>query len=268
MFYVFDKLRGSSNNAMTKSLCRCLFALWAASAVPIEAWSQEHRINDDLEVVRLSAHVWQHITTEYSPTFGAYTANGLVYINGGEAVLIDTPPSESQTRALINWFAQNFSGTKWKAVVVDHFHADALGGLNVLHQLGVPSYAHERCPQLLAEKNDRYERPQHVFSKKLVLSVGGGKIVSFYPGEGHTRDNIVCYIKDENILFGGCLVKCLDAGKGNIADANVGAWSATVRKVKRKFKNVRMVVPGHGPAGDGSLLEYTIDLFEQDSTAR
>lgn len=253
---------------MAKSSYRYWFTMCTSLLASIHVWSQGHKINDDLEVVRLSSRVWQHITTEHSPTFGAYTANGLIYMHGHEAVLIDTPPSESQTRALIAWWDENFPETKWKAVVVDHFHADALGGLNVLHQIGVPSYAHKRCPQLMAEKNDRHERPQYLFSRKLVLSVGDGKITSLYPGEGHTRDNIVCYLEDEGILFGGCLVKCLDAGKGNIADANTRAWSSTVRKVKRKFRGVRIVVPGHGPAGDGALLDYTIGLFKQDRMSR
>lgn len=31
-------------------------------------------------------------------------------------------------------------------------------------------------------------------------------------------------------MFGGCLIKELDAGKGYLGDANVADWSSTVEK--------------------------------------
>lgn len=63
-------------------------------------------------------------------------------------------------------------------------------------------------------------------------------------------------------MFGGCLLKELEASKGYLGDANVTTWSATVEKVKREYPNVRIVVPGHGGYGDQKLLDYTISLFK------
>ena len=31
----------------------------------------------------------------------------------------------------------------------------------------------------------------------------------FYPGPGHTEDNIVVYFRKRNLLFGGCLLKTM-----------------------------------------------------------
>jgi metallo-beta-lactamase class B len=61
------------------------------------------------------------------------------------------------------------------------------------------------------------------------------------------------------------LIKELDASKGYIGDANVGEWSATVDKVKKAFPLVKQVVPGHGEAGDSSLLDYTRQLFAKQN---
>jgi metallo-beta-lactamase class B len=95
------------------------------------------------------------------------------------------------------------------------------------------------------------------------LLVGGKEVQLRFFGEGHTRDNVVAYFPSEQILFGGCLIKEIDASKGFLGDANVGAWSATVEKIQSAYPDVKHVVPGHGAVGDAKLLEYTRQLFKQ-----
>jgi metallo-beta-lactamase class B len=73
----------------------------------------------------------------------------------------------------------------------------------------------------------------------------------------------VAYFPSEQVLFGGCLIKELNATKGYLGDANVLAWSATVKQVQANFPDVKHVVPGHGAAGDSRLLDYTHKLFEK-----
>ena len=80
-------------------------------------------------------------------------------------------------------------------------------------------------------------------------------------GQGHTKDNVVGYFRSENIMFGGCLIKELDASKGYLGDANIEEWSRTVENVKMNYPDVKIVVPGHGEYGDKKLLDYTIQLF-------
>lgn len=65
-------------------------------------------------------------------------------------------------------------------------------------------------------------------------------------------------------MFGGCLIKELDATKGFLGDANVSEWSNTVEKVKHQFPNVQIVIPGHGKIGGKDLLDYTIKLFKSN----
>lgn len=63
-------------------------------------------------------------------------------------------------------------------------------------------------------------------------------------------------------MFGGCLIKEVDANKGYLGDANLKEWSNTVEKIKKEYPNVAIVVPGHGEFGDEKLLDYTIRLFK------
>jgi len=92
--------------------------------------------------------------------------------------------------------------------------------------------------------------------------VGNKKVYAKFFGEGHTADNIIGYYPNDEILFGGCLIKQLGAKKGNLADANTSKWSKTVQKVKIKYPQIKTVIPGHGEPGGIDLFDYTIRLFE------
>lgn len=59
------------------------------------------------------------------------------------------------------------------------------------------------------------------------------------------------------------MVKSMNAGKGNVADANVTEWSNTIERVAVKFPDAKVVVPGHGSYGGMELLEFTAKLFKQ-----
>lgn len=140
-----------------------------------------------------------------------------------------------------------------------HFHIDCLGGLAAFHERNIPSWAHERTRSLAADSN--MVVPQNGFEEKKIFQLGSETVRAEFNGEGHTRCNITAYYPPENVLFGGCLVKSLNAGKGNLADANVPAWPETMRTIKQKYPELEVVIPGHGPVGGVKLLDYTARLF-------
>lgn len=218
-------------------------------------------ISDNLYALQLSEHVYVYVSQLMSPQFGRVPCNGLLYIQNKEALFIDTPPTEKISEQLLEWVIQTFPDTKLKAVIVNHFHADCLGGLKLFHKKGIASYAHSLTPDLLKASKDTFDVPKSTFNRTLALKVGGKKVINYYPGEAHTRDNIVTWLPDEKILFGGCMVKALKAGKGNLADANVKEWANTIRRVKQRYQNLQLVIPGHGDYGGKELLEYTIEMF-------
>ncbi|NTS41618.1 subclass B1 metallo-beta-lactamase [Flavisolibacter sp. BT320] len=221
---------------------------------------QRQKITEDLSIVPLSKHTFLHVGMLQTESFGRVDCNGLVYVKNGEAVVIDTPPDSTQSLALLQWIEKSFPGTTVKAVIVTHFHDDCLAGLPVFHRRGIPSYANNLTITLAASRGVTV--PQNGFQEQLELNVGGEKISSRFFGEAHTKDNIVSWIPSEKILFGGCQVKALGSGKGNLADANEGAWSQTSLAIKNAYRNATIVVPGHGKVGDTTLLDFTISLFE------
>jgi len=240
-----------------KNYCHCLLLGLLVAACTVQGTDKPYS-SEKLVIEQVADHVYQHTSFLDAGSFGIVPCNGMVVVQDQEAVIFDTPVDDSSSLELIRW-VQNELDCKIKAVIPTHFHQDCLAGLNVFHQAGIPSYAHQ-LTIALARAQDKV-LPQHAFDTSLELTVGGKTVEVASWGEGHTRDNVVGYYLAEQVMFGGCLIKEAGAGKGNLEDANVSAWPLTVAKIKENYPEVRLVIPGHGQAGGPELLDYTQQLF-------
>jgi glyoxylase-like metal-dependent hydrolase (beta-lactamase superfamily II) len=209
-----------------------------------------------LKIKKLSDNVYQHISYKRVEPWGLVGASGLVVINGTEAHMIDTPWTTQGTKELIEWIEAK--GLTLKNTVVTHFHEDASGDLPLLNDLKIKTYATSLTNKLL--KSNQKETSSDEISSNTFELVDG--VVSvFYPGAGHTEDNIVVWLPKEKILFGGCFVKSLYAKHlGNTEDAVISEWSNSIQKVINGYPDIKLVVPGHGDVGDISLLTHTQKL--------
>lgn len=211
----------------------------------------------NLHIRKISKHVYQH--TSYLPTesWGNVPCNGMIYINHGEALIADTPVDDTSSLELIRFIQDKLNATI-TGVVATHFHEDCVGGLQTFHAAHINSYAYSRTIELA---DSTLPLPQTVLEANSELTVGREKVQIDFFGEGHTRDNVVVYVPEDEVLFGGCLIKELGAGKGNLADANTDDWSRTVEGILATYPNLKKVIPGHGEPGGSELLTYTIRLF-------
>lgn len=214
----------------------------------------------NLIITKLSTNVFEHTSFLKTDDFGTVPCNGMIVRDSNEAIIFDTPVDDASSEELINWVSETLH-CKISAVVATHFHADCLGGLNAFHMHEIPSYAASQTIEL-AKKN-KFNIPENSIDDAFTFRVGTKEVYTRYFGKGHTSDNIVAYFPDEQTLFGGCLIKELNAGKGYLGDADTQAWSGTVRQVKEAFPDVKTVIPGHGKTGNSKLLDYTIRLFEK-----
>ncbi|HMQ76283.1 MAG TPA: subclass B1 metallo-beta-lactamase [Flavobacteriales bacterium] len=238
-------------------LSALLFAHCTSPEGPARGTKQVYR-SPELIVEQVTPNAFVHTSYKQTQDFGKVPCNGLVVRSGHEAIVFDTPTSDSSAAELIRW-VQDSLHCRISAVIPTHFHDDCLGGLKAFHAGGIPTYAHLRTIALAAA--DSAEVPQRGFTDSFQLTVGNEQITATFHGEGHTKDNVVGYFPSEQVLFGGCLIKELGASKGYLGDANEAAWSGTVEAVKKAHPDVRVVVPGHGQVGNSKLLDYTIGLF-------
>jgi len=226
-------------------------------------WGQQDvMLNTETLIVRqVSTNTYVHVTYFNSEEYGKVACNGMIYKNKDEAVIFDTPTTNEVSAELIDWVQKELK-CKVIGVVINHFHEDCLGGLDAFHEKNIPSYAN-RYTLELAEKQ-HHTLPRNSFSDSLKIPVGNSEVINLFPGAAHTRDNIVSYIPSEKVLFGGCMVKTMNASKGNVADAAQEAWPETMRTIKHKFPEINLVIPGHGAVGGMELLDYTEKLFSSD----
>ena len=221
--------------------------------------------DENLVIKKLTEHTFIHISYLDTQDFGKVACNGMIVIDENEAIVFDTPTNDAVSAELIHWIKENLKSDV-KGVVITHYHTDCLGGLNEFHSQNIPSYANART--IVYAKQHNRPVPQIGFENKQELNVGSKKVINEFAGEGHTTDNIVAYFPSEKVLFGGCLIKAIGAGKGNLEDANTQEWSNTVQRVKEEFNDAKIVIPGHGKVGDKDLLEYTIDMFKGENINR
>lgn len=185
--------------------------------------------SESLVIQQLTTNTFIHTTFLESEKFGKVPCNGALFQHNDAVIIFDTPTSDSVSRELIDWVTNELR-KKVVGVVITHYHIDCLGGLSTFHEAAIPSYAHQLTINRLKGSEIL---PQYGFIELKRLNVGDKQVTCYYYGEGHTPDNIVCVVPSESVLFGGCLIKSMGAGKGNLDDANVTEWSDTVRKLQK-----------------------------------
>jgi len=215
--------------------------------------------SESLIIHKITENVYQHISYLDTESWGKVACNGMIYIVGNEAVVFDTTPNDSSSSELIK-VIKNKLNVKVKYLVVNHFHIDCLGGLKSFVDNGVEIICNSLTLELAKKDNINFEAT--TFEDEYVIVIGKQQVINKYFGEGHTADNIISYLPSEKAMFGGCMIKEIGAGKGNLADANVNEWSKSVRKVKLAYPEVQYIIPGHGKYGGVDLLDYTIKMFE------
>jgi metallo-beta-lactamase class B len=74
----------------------------------------------------------------------------------------------------------------------------------------------------------------------------------------------VIWFEQEKVLFGGCLVKSTEAQDlGFIGEADVKEWPKTIRKVKLKYPDAKLIVTGHQAWGGKESLNHTLKLLSE-----
>jgi len=221
------------------------------------------KLADDVAVIKLAEGLWLHTTYFDISGLRNVPANGLIVIEGKHAMMIDLPWTDEQAGVLFDWIAREHKATIQK-VVPTHFHIDCAGGLAEAHKRGADSFALEKTVEILKRTNK--PAPKNWFTERMSLSCGDTCVELAFLGGGHTVDNIVAWIPARKILFGGCLVKSLNARNlGNAEEADLINYPATLKKVREKYSGAKIVVPGHGRPGGIELIDHTIELCNNEN---
>lgn len=219
---------------------------------------------------KIAEGVWVHKTYENLPQIGSFLSQGLMIDTGGGVLLVDTAWTNHDTETLLV-LIKNAAGEMPELAIVTHAHNDKMGGMQALIDAKIAARAHPLTNEDAPGRGLR-PAPMTILGGKDFDTLFGesdgarevrGPVQVFYPGAGHTRDNIVVYYAPAKVLFGGCLIRPANARNlGNTADADVTHWADAVRAVAARFPEAEIVIPSHGAMGGRELLDHTIAFAE------
>ncbi|NVK58209.1 MAG: subclass B1 metallo-beta-lactamase [Alteromonadaceae bacterium] len=241
---------------MKKLVHIILIKLLLAVAVPVLA-------NSEIEIKNIKPGVWVHTSYYTYPNGVKFPSNGLIFQQGDGLVLVDTAWGELATVALLETIKSQIKRPVIAAIVT-HAHADRLAGTDVLKSNGIAVYAHPLTIKYATE----YGSPvpdkaiDGLSSSPSVITLGNVEVL--YPGPGHTTDNLMVWLPQAKIFYGGCAVRAKGATSiGNTAHSDVDYWRKIMKYISVEYQSAEIVIPGHGEMGDFSLISNTLKLVSE-----
>lgn len=200
-----------------------------------------------------------YIYTTYNTYEGSQIpANGMYLLTNNGVILFDTPWDTTQFQPLLD-------SIKIKHIknvtfcIATHWHSDRTDGLEYYKLQGIKTFTTELTDKLSKENNKK--RAEFLMINDTVFNVGQYSFEVFYPGEGHTADNIVVWFGNQKILYGGCLIKGAEAENlGYLGDANIMEYESTLKKVQRKFPDPKFIIVSHHDWNNKNSLIHSIKL--------
>ena len=175
-------------------------------------------------------------------------------------VVVDALGSPALAQKLLNEIAK-ITKQKVVAVIVTHYHADHIYGLQVFKKTGAKIYAQELSKDYLNSDAARQRlessridfapwvnsstylmAPDRWIKSEKTLTVGGVDFLISKVGPAHTSEDLMVYVPSESVLFVGDLVF-----RGRIpfvGNADSKGWLASLDRIETL--KPKIVIPGHG----------------------
>lgn len=203
-----------------------------------------------------------YIYTTYNTYEGSrIPANGMYLVAKDGVVLFDTPWDTTQFQALLDTIKLKHHKDVTMCLAT-HWHGDRTAGLEYYKQLGIKTYTTSLTDKL--SKKNGHKRAEYLIEKDTVFNIGGYSFETYYPGQGHTADNIVVWFNQAKILYGGCLIKGADAKNlGYLGDANIEQYETTLRRVQKKYRKPKFIIISHSDWDNLNSLKHSIRLAKK-----
>ena len=262
------------------------FAVLILAGVAIGANAQEIV----LEPKRLSEHCWffQGDAGMASPANKGFMSNAGFVVTDDGVVVFDALGTPALGRAMVAAI-RKVTPQPIKRVVVSHYHADHIYGLQELKAQGAEIWAHtkareyltsgqavERLAQRRADLGPWVDEKTRVVPPDVWLDgdsdfrLGGLTFRLLYSGGAHSPEDMLMYVVDDRVLYAGDLIF---AGRiPFVGNADSRGWLTAMDKMLALSPRPLVVIPGHGaasrdPARDLTLTRYYL-VFLRESMGR
>ena len=246
------------------SFCQIKFApvsLVSAAETPTQL--QYPPVDVDMKLQQLGKHSWYVQGKAGMATDNkGFISNAGVVITEQGVLVFDALGSPSLAEKLIGEI-RKITDKPIIKVVVSHYHADHIYGLQVFKDLGAEIIAPEGAYDYLDSDaaSERLEerrfsldpwvnekthlvKPDRIIDKGETLTLGDIKLTLNYLGPAHSTGDMTMYVENDRVLFSGDLI--FEGRVPLLGSNNTKHWLDTLKKMETD--KLKSLVPGHGPA--------------------
>ena len=220
-----------------------------------------------LSAQRVSPHVWllEGLSAAGSRENRNYISNAGLIIGPSGVVLVDALGSPALARELLA-LIKTLSDKPLTHVLLTHYHADHVYGLQVLKAAGAQIIAHQAAREYL-QSDTAAQRLRASIEQGLVepgttlvaadrwltgettLQAAGLTLQLIPVGPAHTPEDLAVWLASDRLLFAGDLV--FRGRVPFVGQADSRRWIASLDRLLTR--PAAIVVPGHGPASTDAL---------------
>ena len=217
--------------------------------------------NYPISLQKIAEGVWVHTSNYTVPGRPPIPSNGLIVADGDELIVVDTAWGEKATESLLEKVKTEI-GKPVTKLIITHHNLDKLAGVDVMEFAGVEVFTHPLTPIKSVQAGHPVPNTSVAALKEARSRTKVGSVEIAYPGVAHSEENLVVYIPSQKILYGGYAVKGAEVTSiGNVAEANLKAWSASLNWVKATYPETQIVVPASGKGAGLNLINKTLAMI-------
>lgn len=241
----------------------CLF-FSAVFSLQVGASSEEYApASVAMELKPLSKHVY-YVQGEAGVATDneGFISNAAAIVTDAGVVIFDALGTPPLAHMLVEKLA-SVTDKPIVRVIVSHYHADHIYGLQVFKDLGAEIWAPKGVEQYLqspqatnrleerrislapwVDEDTRLISPDRYLSEVENFTLGGVEFTLTPVGGAHSDADLTLYIEPDRVLLSGDLI--FEGRVPFLGDANSAQWLAVLDKLHAK--GIHALVPGHGPA--------------------
>ncbi len=253
-----------------KTLRRFVAAVLASIAPLLASAADEDRPR----AVEVGPRVWmvQGVSALGSSANRNFISNAAFVLTDDRVVVFDALGSPALAEELVAEI-RRVTPLPIKHVIVSHYHADHIYGLQVFKALGAEIIAHETgraylrsetaALRLKASREDLFpwidEKTQLVpadrwLAASTTLELGGTRFVIDHAGPAHTPEDLVVWLPQRKVLLAGDIVY-----RGRVPFVGGADSSGWVRSLDQLLGyDADVIVPGHGPVSTSARADLQL----------
>lgn len=150
-----------------------------------------------------------------------------------------------------------------KRVIMSHYHADHLYGLQLYKEIGAEIYAPKgaleylQAPQAAERLEERQfsldpwvnektylVTPEHIIDSSITQQMGDVTMHINYLGGAHSEGDLTLLVEQDRVLYSGDII--FEGRVAFLGDADTRYWLQTLEKMETS--GLAGLIPGHGPA--------------------